>query len=77
MPRVHNDKRLVIRNRKIAERYFYWTEIKRRRFDDVLHILEWEEFFISQQTIRKVIREHSDYINTLISNNEKQLKLQL
>ena len=28
--------RLAKRNRTIAARYYYWTEIKRRRFDDVM-----------------------------------------
>ena len=31
--------RLEKRNRIMTARYYYWTEIKRRRFDDVLRIL--------------------------------------
>ena len=37
--------RLAKRNRTIAARYYYWTEIKRRRFDDVMKILSDYEFF--------------------------------
>lgn len=40
------DKELITeRNKRIYERYFYWTEIKRIRFDDALQILSKREFF--------------------------------
>jgi pantoate kinase len=32
-------------------RYFYHTEVKRLRFDDVLKVMSEEEFFIETQTI--------------------------
>jgi hypothetical protein len=54
--------RLLARNRKLIHRYLYWTEVERRRFDDVLHILEWEEFFIGQQTIMAVLRENPEMV---------------
>ena len=56
------DKALIsARDRKLFERYYYWTEVKRLRFDDALQKLSSEEFFISEgrimQIIRKMIRE--------------------
>jgi hypothetical protein len=56
------DKELIsARDRKLFERYYYWTEVKRLRFDDALQKLSSEEFFISEgrimQIIRKMIRE--------------------
>ena len=46
--------RLEKRNRIMTARYYYWTEIKRRRFDDVLRILSDNEFFVEERTIRMI-----------------------
>lgn len=52
------DKELVsARDRKLYERYYYWTEVQRLRFDDALHILSTEEFFISESRIMQIIRK--------------------
>lgn len=52
------DKELITeRNKRIYERYFYWTEIKRIRFDDALQILSKREFFLSESRIMQIIRE--------------------
>jgi hypothetical protein len=70
MGRKRSDPLLVRRNRKIAERWYHWTEVERRRFDDVLTILEEKEFFIRKAHLLKIIREHQDYIDALISGEE-------
>ena len=44
--------RLEKRNRIMTARYYYWTEIKRRRFDDVLRILSDNEFFVEPSATR-------------------------
>ena len=52
------DKDLIqARDRKLFARYYYWTEVKRLRFDDALHILSTEEFFISESRIMQIIRK--------------------
>ena len=52
------DKELVsARDRKLYERYYYWTEVQRLRFDDALHVLSTEEFFISESRIMQIIRK--------------------
>ena len=52
------DKELITeRNKRIYERYFYWTEIKRIRFDDALQILSKREFFLSESRLMQIIRE--------------------
>lgn len=56
------DKHLIDeRDRKLFARYYYWTEVKRLRFDDTIRKLSSEEFFISEgrvmQIIRRMIRE--------------------
>lgn len=38
------------------QRYYFWTEIQRLRFDDALKILSREEFFISEERIMSIIR---------------------
>lgn len=52
------DKNLVnSRNQRIYERYYYWTEVKRLRFDDALKRLSTEEFFLSESRIMQIIRD--------------------
>lgn len=41
----------------IVERFKYWSEVKRRRTDDVILILMYKECFVSQHTIFKVLRD--------------------
>lgn len=42
--------RIAKRNRLLTARYYYWTELERRRFDDVLKILADNEFFVEDRT---------------------------
>lgn len=44
------------RDRKLFERYYYWTEVRRLRFDDTIQKLSSEEFFLSEQRIIQIIR---------------------
>lgn len=44
------------RDRKMFERYYYWTEIRRLRIDDTIKKLSEEEFFISKSRVMQVIR---------------------
>lgn len=57
-----------LRNRALAARYYYWSEIRRIRFDDVLDILEHQEFFLKSSYIIQIIRAQSDYIDHLQKN---------
>ena len=51
------DKKLIeARNRKIAIRYYYWTEEQRLRFDDAIRQLSENEFFLSEQRIMAILR---------------------
>lgn len=49
------------RDQRMFERYYYWTEVKRLRFDDAIRKLSEEEFFVSEsrvlQVVRRMIRE--------------------
>ena len=72
------DKNLIrLRDEKLIKRYYYWTEFKRRRFDDVLNILSKEEFFISEQRVDLIIRKNNDYLNKLIKKKPKLKDLEL
>ncbi|MDR0413203.1 MAG: hypothetical protein LBH61_05330 [Dysgonamonadaceae bacterium] len=52
------DKSLIIkRDESLCRRYYYWTEVKRLRFDDALKILSNEEFFLSEERILAIIRK--------------------
>lgn len=48
MSKGRNPHLIPRRDEKLLRRYYYWTEIEHRRFDDALKILSEEEFFISE-----------------------------
>lgn len=51
------DKALVeARDQRMFERYYYWTEIRRLRFDDAIRKLSEEEFFVSESRVMQVVR---------------------
>lgn len=56
---------LGARNRLLIARYYYWTEVRRRRFDDVMRILSKDEFFVGERTISNTLLDLSDYLNDL------------
>lgn len=56
MSRGRNKTLISLRDKKLLQRYYYWTEIQRLRFDDALKILSREEFFISEERIMSIIR---------------------
>jgi len=60
MKKGRNKDLIELRNKKLIERYYYWTEIKRRRFDDVLQILSRSEFFLAEKTILNIIQDNND-----------------
>lgn len=56
---------VALRDRVLVARYYYWTEVKRLRFDDSLQKLQDEEFFISEKRIMHVLREQDEYLEEL------------
>ena len=52
------------RNRELIARYYYWTEIRRRRFGDVMRILS-EEFHVEDRTISNALLDFGDYLDGL------------
>lgn len=52
------DKHLIEeRDRRLFERFYYWTEVKRLRYDDTISKLSTEEFFLSEGRIMQIIRQ--------------------
>lgn len=60
MPRGRSKYLMSLRNETLIRRYYYWTEVQRRRFDDALRILSEKEFFISEARIMAIIRKNCD-----------------
>ncbi|BDD07452.1 hypothetical protein [Aureibacter tunicatorum] len=54
------------RNKALIKRFYYWTELKRRRFDDTLQILSSDEFYISEQTIENILRKNVTYLEVIL-----------
>jgi hypothetical protein len=44
------------RDYRMFERYYYWTEVKRLRFDDAIKIISNDEFFLSEGRVMQIIR---------------------
>lgn len=58
MPRGRNKALIEKRNEKLAQRWYYWTETQRLRFDDALKIISQQEFFLSEDRIMTILREY-------------------
>lgn len=60
--------RLQKRNRAVAARYYYWTELCRRREDDARRQLCDNEFFVEERTIAHALANQNDFLGELIRN---------
>ena len=56
MSKGRNTGLLEARDARLFERWYYWTEVRRLRFDDALRKISQEEFFISEATSMRIIR---------------------
>lgn len=63
-----NPKLIILRNKALIARFYYWTEIQRRRFDDVIEILEHNEFFLTSTQITRIIRADDKYYDQLFKS---------
>ena len=59
-------ERLRHRNRVLTARYYYWTELHRRREDDVRRLLCDNEFFVEERTVANALADQNDYLGELI-----------
>ena len=60
MGKKGRNRRLIeARHRKIAPRYYSWTEVKRLRFDDAVKELSENEFFLSEFMIWQILKKTS------------------
>lgn len=55
---MQDAKRLLTyaRHRHVVQRYQYWTEMQRRREDDVMKILAYAECFYEPAVIYKILK---------------------
>ena len=75
MGKGRNKHLIKRRDEALCRRYYYWTEVQRIRFDDVLRILSQDEFFISEERVLAIIRDKynpTDYINPPATKARKQ-----
>jgi len=66
--RGRNTELIEARNRALVKRFYWWSEIKRRRYDDVLKILSTQEFFITEQTVYRILQANSHLLDELMKN---------
>lgn len=56
MARGRNKELVEARDMRMFERYYYWVEERRLRFDDAIRKLSQEEFFVSESRVMQVVR---------------------
>lgn len=56
MSKGRNKELISSRDLRLFERYYYWTEVRRLRFDDTIKKLSEEEFFISESRVMQIVR---------------------
>lgn len=72
MPRGRNKELIKARNEKIAQRWYYWTEKQRLRFDDAMKILSQQEFFLSEDRIMCILRSYiKEHLETEMTTHTK------
>ena len=47
------------RNNDIVKKHTYLYDVKRKRFDDVIYELQWTYFFLTERTIKEILRRQS------------------
>lgn len=64
------------RNQCLIARFYYWSEIRRLRFDDTIYKLQEEEFFIKKRNIINILKSFGWYLDILVTKcpEAKQLK---
>lgn len=65
MARGRDTELITLRNEELLRRYYYWTEIRRLRFDDTFHQLSTKEFFISEERIRTIVNQNYEFLQEL------------
>ena len=56
MPHGRSKELIEYRDQRMFERYYYWTEIRRLRFDDAIKKLSEDEFFVSESRVMQIVR---------------------
>ena len=74
---VNRHDRIMKRNRVLVARYYYWTELKRRRFDDTIRLLSENEFFVDERTVTNAIMENNDFFKSLRDSKTGSRKLRM
>ncbi|MBR1467486.1 MAG: transposase [Bacteroidaceae bacterium] len=56
MAKGRSKELISVRDQRLFERYYYWTEVRRLRIDDTITKLSKEEFFISESRVMQIVR---------------------
>ena len=62
---ISRRRRLEDRDLMLASRFWYWSEVKRVRYDDVLQILGDREFYLDEQSVSRILHRSCDYVSGL------------
>lgn len=76
MPKGRDKYLIEARDRKMFERFYFWSEVQRLRFDDTIRKLAFEEFFLSEATtlriIKRMLTEGATVDGKIIKNSRYQ-----
>ena len=62
------------RDEALMERFIYWTETARLRYDDTIKVLSEKEFFISEPRVLQILRKNADKFNFNNSPKKKTIR---
>ncbi len=65
-----NPRLIELRNQFLIKRRFYWYEVQRKRFDDVLTILSEQEVFLDPEYMMLLFRQNRPLLKEIKSHFE-------
>lgn len=74
--RGRNPELIRRRDLKLLMRFHEETEVRRRRFDDVVTQLSWDEFFISEDRVWLIIRQNLPTLDKIAKGENIELEMQ-
>lgn len=63
------------RNEYLIKRYYYWYELQRLRFEDVIVHLSENEVFLEEEYILRLIRDNSDLLKEIKQRQPSERQL--
>ena len=74
MAKGRSEELIRKRDETLIDRFIYWTETARLRYDDTIKVLSENEFFISESRVLQILRKNADKLNFNNSPKKKTIR---